>query len=150
VQQVKLHELQPVPGARKVANRKGRGPGSGNGKTAGRGHKGQKARSGGGVRIGFEGGQMPLYRRIPKRGFNNKRFAKVYAEINVSALNVFEDGTVVNGELLKEKGLAKKLYDGVSVLGNGNLTKKLTVQAARFTKTAIEKIEAAGGKVEVV
>lgn len=147
---MKLHELQPVPGARKAANRKGRGPGSGNGKTAGRGHKGQKARSGGGVRIGFEGGQMPLYRRIPKRGFNNKNFAKVYAEINVSALNIFEDGTVVNGELLKEKGITKKLYDGVSVLGNGNLTKKLTVQAARFTKTASEKIEAAGGKVEVV
>jgi len=147
---VKLHELQPVPGAKKAPNRKGRGPGSGNGKTAGRGHKGQNARAGGGVRPGFEGGQMPLYRRVPKRGFNNKDFAKVYAEINVSALNMFEDGTVVNGELLKANGVIKKLYDGVSVLGNGELTKKLTVQAARFTKTASEKIEAAGGKVEVV
>ncbi|HPZ04479.1 MAG TPA: 50S ribosomal protein L15, partial [Clostridiales bacterium] len=126
------------------------GHASGSGKTAGRGHKGQNARSGGGVRPGFEGGQMPLYRRIPKRGFNNKNFAKVYAEINVSELNVFEDGTVVNAELLKEKGLIKKVYDGVAVLGNGELTKKLTVQAARFTKTASQKIEAAGGKKEVV
>jgi large subunit ribosomal protein L15 len=147
---VKLHELQPVPGAKKAPTRKGRGPGSGNGKTAGRGHKGQNARSGGGVRIGFEGGQMPIYRRMPKRGFNNKVFAKVYAEINVSTLNRFEDGTVVNGELLKKSGITKKLYDGISVLGHGELTKKLTVQAARFTKTASEKIEAAGGKVEVV
>lgn len=147
---MKLHELQPVPGAKKAPTRKGRGPGSGNGKTAGRGHKGQNARSGGGVRIGFEGGQMPIYRRMPKRGFNNKVFAKVYAEINVSTLNRFEDGTVVNGELLKKSGITKKLYDGISVLGHGELTKKLTVQAARFTKTASEKIEAAGGKVEVV
>ena len=147
---MKLHELQPVPGAKKAPTRKGRGPGSGNGKTAGRGHKGQNARSGGGVRIGFEGGQMPIYRRMPKRGFNNKVFAKAYAEINVSALNMFEDGTVVNGELLKKNGITKKLYDGVSVLGHGELTKKLTVQAARFTKTASQKIEAAGGKVEVV
>lgn len=147
---MKLHELQPVPGAKKAPTRKGRGPGSGNGKTGGRGHKGQNARAGGGVRPGFEGGQMPLYRRVPKRGFNNKDFAKVFAEINVSTLNMFEDGTVVNGELLKENGVTKKLYDGVSVLGNGELTRKLTVQAARFTKTASEKIEAAGGKVEVV
>ncbi len=147
---MKLHELQPVPGAKKAPTRKGRGPGSGNGKTAGRGHKGQNSRSGGGVRIGFEGGQMPLYRRMPKRGFNNKVFAKVYAEVNVSTLNRFEDGTVVNGELLKESGITKKLCDGISVLGHGELTKKLTVQAARFTKTASEKIEAAGGKVEVV
>lgn len=147
---MKLHELQPVPGAKKAPTRKGRGPGSGNGKTAGRGHKGQNARAGGGVRLGFEGGQMPLYRRVPKRGFNNKDFAKVFAEINVSTLNKFEDGTVVNGELLIANGVTKKLYDGVSVLGNGELTKKLTVQAARFTKTASEKIEAAGGKVEVV
>ncbi|MGI6668517.1 MAG: 50S ribosomal protein L15 [Acetivibrionales bacterium] len=147
---MKIHELQPVPGTRKAPVRKGRGPGSGKGKTAGRGHKGQNARAGGGVRPGFEGGQMPLYRRIPKRGFNNKRFAKVYAEVNVSDLNIFEDGTVVNGELLKKAGITKKLYDGVAVLGNGELTKKLTVQAARFTKTASEKIEAAGGKVEVV
>ncbi len=147
---VKLHELRPAAGAKKAPNRKGRGHGSGNGKTAGRGHKGQNARAGGGVRPGFEGGQMPLYRRIPKRGFNNKDFAKVYAEINVSALNIFEDGTTVNGELLKKSGLTKELYDGVAVLGNGELTKKLTVQAARFTKTASQKIEAAGGKAEVV
>ena len=147
---MKLHELHPVPGTKKAPTRKGRGVGSGNGKTGGRGHKGQNARAGGGVRPGFEGGQMPLYRRVPKRGFNNKDFAKVYAEINVATLNSFEDGTVVNGELLKEKGMMKKLHDGVSVLGNGELTRKLTVQAARFTKTASVKIEAAGGKVEVV
>ena len=147
---MKIHELQPVPGVKKAPVRKGRGPGSGKGKTAGRGHKGQNARAGGGVRPGFEGGQMPLYRRMPKRGFNNKKFAKVFAEVNVSALNIFEDGTVVNGELLKEKGIIKKLYDGIAVLGNGELSKKLTVQAARFTKKASEKIEAAGGKVEVV
>ncbi len=147
---MKLHELQPVAGAKKAPTRKGRGPGSGNGKTGGRGHKGQNARAGGGVRPGFEGGQMPLSRRMPKRGFNNKDYAKVYTEINVAALNIFEDGTVVNGQLLIEKGLTKKLYDGVSVLGNGEITKKLTVQAARFTKSASAKIEAAGGKVEVV
>ncbi len=147
---MKLHELRPAAGAKKAPTRKGRGPGSGNGKTGGRGHKGQNARSGGGVRPGFEGGQMPLYRRMPKRGFNNKDFAKVYAEIKVSDLNIFEDGTVINGELLKESGLTKKLYDGVAILGNGELTKKLTVQAARFTKTASQKIEAAGGKAEVV
>jgi large subunit ribosomal protein L15 len=150
VYKVKLHELRPAAGAKKAPTRKGRGPGSGNGKTGGRGHKGQNARSGGGVRPGFEGGQMPLYRRMPKRGFNNKDFAKVYAEIKVSDLNIFEDGTVINGELLKESGLTKKLYDGVAILGNGELTKKLTVQAARFTKTASQKIEAAGGKAEVV
>jgi len=147
---VKLHELQPVLGAKKTSTRKGRGVGSGNGKTGGRGHKGQNARAGGGVRPGFEGGQMPLYRRVPKRGFNNKDFAKVFAEVNVATLNMFEDGTVVNGGLLIEKGITKKIYDGVSVLGNGELTKKLTVQAARFTKTASAKIEAAGGKAEVV
>lgn len=147
---MKLHELRPATGAKKLPVRKGRGHASGNGKTAGRGHKGQNARAGGGVRPGFEGGQMPLYRRIPKRGFNNKKFAKVYTEINVSALNIFEDGTVVNAELLKEKGLIKEIYDGVVVLGNGELTKKLTVQAARFTRTASQKIEAAGGKKEVV
>ncbi len=147
---MKLHELQPVPGTKKAPTRKGRGPGSGNGKTGGRGHKGQNARAGGGVRPGFEGGQMPLSRRVPKRGFNNKDFAKVYAEINVATLNRFEDGTVINGELLIENGIIKKVYDGVSILGNGELTRKLTVQAARFTKTASEKIEAAGGKAEVV
>lgn len=147
---MKLFELQPAPGSKKVPNRKGRGPGSGNGKTGGRGHKGQNARAGGGVRPGFEGGQMPLYRRIPKRGFNNKVFAKVYAEINIESLNVFEDGTTVTPVMLKEAGLVKKLCDGVSVLGGGQLEKKLTVQASRFTKSASEKIETAGGKVEVV
>ncbi len=147
---MKLFELQPAPGSKKLPKRKGRGPGSGNGKTAGRGHKGQNARSGGGVRPGFEGGQMPLYMRIPKRGFNNKRFAKVYAEVNVSKLNVFEDGTTVTSDLLLEKGIIKKLHDGVVILGKGEITKKLTVQAAKFSKTAASKIEAAGGKVEVV
>ncbi len=147
---MKLFELVPSPGSRKVAMRKGRGPGSGNGKTAGRGHKGQNARAGGGVRPGFEGGQMPLYRRLPKRGFNNKNFAKVYAEVNVSDLNVFENGSTVTLELLKENGLVKKVNDGVAILGNGELTKKLTVQAAKFTKSASQKIEAAGGKVEVI
>lgn len=147
---MKLHELKPVPGSKILPVRKGRGPGTGNGKTAGRGHKGQKARSGGGVRIGFEGGQMPLYRRVPKRGFNNKIFAKVYNEVKLANLNIFEDGTVVTLELMKEAGLVRDFRDGVVVLGNGNLTKKLTVQAAKFTKTAAKKIEAAGGKVEVV
>lgn len=147
---MKLHELQPAPGSTKAPVRKGRGPGSGNGKTAGKGHKGQNARAGGGVRPGFEGGQMPLYRRVPKRGFNNKLFAKVYAEVNVSDLNAFDEGTTITEALLKEKGLVKKVIDGVAILGNGELAKKLTVQATRFTKTASEKIEAAGGKVEVV
>lgn len=147
---MKLFELQPAPGSKKLPNRKGRGTGTGNGKTAGKGHKGQNARAGGGVRPGFEGGQMPLYMRLPKRGFNNYEFAKKYAEVNVSDLNMFEDGTVVNAELLKSSGLAKKILDGVAILGNGDLTKKLTVQAAKFTKTAAEKIEAAGGKAEVV
>lgn len=146
---MKLFELKSAPGTRKTPMRKGRGTGSGNGKTAGKGHKGQNARAGGGVRPGFEGGQMPLYRRIPKRGFNNI-FAKQYAEINVSDLNVFEDGIVVTTELLKEKGLVKKTLDGIVVLGNGEISKKLTVQAVKFTKTASEKIEAAGGKVEVI
>ncbi len=147
---MKLFELQPAPGSKKAPMRKGRGAGSGNGKTAGKGHKGQNARAGGGVRPGFEGGQMPLYRRLPKRGFNNKIFTKVYAEINVSELNVFENETVVTTELLKEKGLVNKVIDGVAILGNGEITKKLTVKAERFTKTASEKIEAAGGKVEVI
>jgi len=147
---MKLFELQPAPGSTKAPKRKGRGHGTGNGKTAGRGHKGQNARAGGGVRPGFEGGQMPLYRRIPKRGFNNKLFAKVYAEVNVSDLNVFEDGAVITPEVLIEKGLVKKVVDGVAILGNGELNKKLTVKAARFTKTASAKIEAAGGKAEVI
>ena len=146
---MKLNELSPAPGSTHVAKRKGRGPGTGNGKTAGRGHKGQKARSGGGVRVGFEGGQMPLARRIPKRGFNNI-FAKPLEAINVSALNIFEDGAVIGAaELLEARVLSKCEY-GVKVLGNGELTKKITVRANAFSEAAKEKIEAAGGKVEVV
>ncbi|NLM11601.1 MAG: 50S ribosomal protein L15 [Clostridiaceae bacterium] len=138
------------PGApKKLPKRKGRGPGSGNGKTAGRGHKGQNARSGGGVRPGFEGGQMPLYRRVPKRGFNNI-FGKTYTEVKLSDLERFEDGTVVNAELLLNNGIIKKVNDGIVVLGSGEISRKLTVQAARVTKSAQQKIEAAGGKVEVV
>ena len=146
---MKLHELSPAPGSAKDAWRKGRGPGSGNGKTAGKGHKGQNARSGGGVRPGFEGGQMPIYRRLPKRGFTN-HFAKEYAIINVSDLNKFEDGTVVDATLLKETGVISKILDGVVVLGRGEITKKITVKAARVTEGAAKKIEAAGGKVEVI
>ena len=146
---MKLYELSPVPGSKTESKRKGRGPGSGNGKTAGRGHKGQNARSGGGVRPGFEGGQMPLYRRLPKRGFNNV-FAKSYVEVNVSELNKFEDGTVVDAAVLKEAGVISKIMDGVVILGRGEITKKLTVKAARVTKGAAEKIAAAGGKVEVI
>ena len=146
---MKLHELKPAPGSVKEHKRKGRGIGSGHGKTACRGHKGQNARSGGGVRPGFEGGQMPLYRRIPKRGFTNI-FAREYSEVNVSGLNVFEDNTVVTPELLKSTGVISKIKDGVVVLGKGELSRKLIVRASRFSKTAVEKIEAAGGKVEVV
>ena len=146
---MKLFELKPSAGTTKDAKRKGRGHGSGNGKTAGRGHKGQNARSGGGVRIGFEGGQMPIYRRLPKRGFNNI-FAKKYAQINISDLNKFEDGAVVDAQALVEAGIIKKTLDGVKVLGNGNVEKKVTVKAAKFTVSAKEKIEAAGGKVEVM
>ena len=146
---MKLNELSPAPGSKTEAKRKGRGAGTGNGKTAGRGHKGQNARSGGGVRPGFEGGQMPIYRRLPKRGFNNI-FAKKYTEINVSDLNKFEDGTVVDANLLKESGVISKILDDVVVLGRGELTKKVTVKAARVTKGAAQKIEAAGGKVEVI
>ena len=146
---MKLYELSPVPGSKTESKRKGRGPGSGNGKTAGRGHKGQNARSGGGVRPGFEGGQMPLYRRLPKRGFNNV-FAKSYVEVNVSELNKFEDGAVVDAAALKEAGVISKIMDGVVILGRGEITKKLTVKAARVTKGAAEKIAAAGGKVEVI
>ena len=146
---MKLHELQPAAGSTTVGKRKGRGIGTGNGKTAGRGHKGQWARSGGGVRPGFEGGQKPLMRRLPKRGFNNI-FAKDYAELNVSALNVFEDGAEVSFETLLAKGLVAKKMDGVRILGKGELTKKLTVKAAGITATAKEKIEAAGGKAEVI
>ena len=146
---MKLFELKPSEGTTKDAKRKGRGHGSGNGKTAGRGHKGQNARSGGGVRIGFEGGQMPIYRRLPKRGFNNI-FAKSYAEINVSDLNKFDNGAVVDAAALVEAGIIKKTLDGIKVLGNGSVDKKVTVKAAKFTASAKEKIEAAGGKVEVM
>lgn len=146
---MKLHELKPPVGAKKAPKRVGRGTGSGLGRNAGKGEKGQKARSGGGVRPGFEGGQMPLYRRLPKRGFTNI-FAKEYAEINVERLNIFEDGTEVTPELLLQKGIVKKAKDGVKVLGNGELQKNITVKAAKFTKAATEKIEAAGGKVEVI
>ena len=147
---MKLHELQPATGSRKVRNRVGRGTSSGNGKTAGRGQKGQNSRSGGGVRSGFEGGQMPLYRRLPKRGFNNV-FAKQYAEVNVEQLNRFEDGATVDPVALIEAGILKNVRDGIRILGNGTLeTKNLTVIANGFTKSAEEKITAAGGKVEVI
>ena len=146
---MKLHELSPAPGSAKDAWRKGRGPGSGNGKTAGKGHKGQNARSGGGVRIGFEGGQLPLYRKLPKRGFKN-HFAKEYAIINVSDLNKFEDGATVNLETLMNAGIIRKPLCGLKVLGNGEITKKVTVEAAIFSASAKEMIEAAGGKTEVV
>ncbi|MBP5427302.1 MAG: 50S ribosomal protein L15 [Clostridiales bacterium] len=146
---MKLNELRSIPNSTKVSKRKGRGHGTGNGKTAGRGHKGQNARSGGGVRLGFEGGQMPLYRRIPKRGFNNI-FRKIYAVVNVSDLERFDNDTEVTAALLKEAGLVKKVVDGVKILGNGELSKKLVVKATKFTKTAQEKIESVGGKVEVI
>ncbi len=146
---MKLHELAPAEGSVKPAWRKGRGPGSGNGKTAGKGHKGQNARSGGGVRLGFEGGQIPLYRKLPKRGFNNK-FAKHYAIVNVSDLNRFNDGDTINLAVLMEAGLVTKALDGLKVLGNGEITKKITVEATIFSASAKEKIEAAGGKTEVI
>ena len=146
---MKLQELSPAPGSTHADKRIGRGPGSGQGKTAGKGHKGQKARAGRGMRIGFEGGQMPLQRRVPKRGFVNI-FATTYANVNVAALNVFEDGAEVDLDALKKAGLVKKAYDGVKVLGDGELTKKITVKAAAYSKAAKEKIEAAGGKAEVI
>ena len=146
---MKLHELSHAEGSTKTNWRRGRGTGSGNGKTAGKGHKGQNARSGGGVRIGFEGGQLPLYRKHQKRGFHNK-FATVYSVVNVDALNVFEDGDVVNLAALMEKGIIRKANDGLKVLGNGEISKKLTVEASVFSTTAKEKIEAAGGKTEVI
>ena len=146
---MKLHELSPAQGSAKAAYRKGRGAGSGNGKTAGKGHKGQNARSGGGVRVGFEGGQLPLYRKLPKRGFKN-RFAVNYAIVNVEALNRFENGAIVDLEALKAAKLVRKELDGVKILGNGELTKALTVKATVFSATAKEKIEAAGGKIEEV
>ena len=145
---MKLYELSPAEGSAKAAWRKGRGPGSGNGKTAGKGHKGQNARSGGGVRPGFEGGQLPLYRKLPKRGFRNP-FATRYATINVGALNRFEDGATVNLETLMASGIVKNAFSGLKVLGNGELQKKLNVEAAVFSASAKEKIEAAGGKAEV-
>lgn len=144
-----LHDLSPAPGSTQVGKRKGRGPGTGNGKTAGRGHKGQWARSGGGVRVGFEGGQMPLARRVPKRGFNNI-FAKPLEAINVASLNKFDDGATVNVCDLLDKGILSKCEHGVKVLGNGTLNKKLTVRASAFSASAKEKIEAAGGKAEVI
>ena len=146
---MKLNELRPAEGSVKENYRKGRGAGSGNGKTAGKGHKGQNARSGGGVRPGFEGGQLPLYRKLPKRGFNN-RFATTYVTINVSDLNVFENGAVVDLEALLAKKIVRKSLDGLKVLGNGELTKSLTVKAAAFSATAKEKIAAAGGQAEEV
>ncbi|MEW8955381.1 50S ribosomal protein L15 [Clostridium sp.] len=146
---MRLHDLTPAAGSRKAPKRVGRGTGSGLGRNAGKGEKGQNSRSGGGVRPGFEGGQMPLYRRLPKRGFTNI-FAKEYVTINVDRLNIFEDGTEVTLELLLERRVVSKLLDGVKILGNGNLEKKLTVKATKFSKSAAEKIEAAGGKVEVV
>ena len=146
---MKLNQLSPAEGSAKAAWRKGRGAGSGNGKTAGKGHKGQNARSGGGVRPGFEGGQLPLYRKLPKRGFKN-RFATNYAIVNVSDLNVFENGAVVDVEALLEKRIIRKTLDGLKVLGNGDLTKNLTVKAAAFSATAKEKITAAGGQAEEV
>ena len=146
---MKLNELSPAQGSAKAGYRKGRGPGSGNGKTAGKGHKGQNARSGGGVRPGFEGGQLPLYRKLPKRGFKN-RFAVNYSIVNVEALNRFENGAIVDLEALKAAKLVRKELDGVKILGNGELTKTLTVKATVFSATAKEKIEAAGGKIEEV
>ena len=145
---MKLHELGPAAGSTTAPKRLGRGVGSGLGKTSGKGHKGAKARSGGGKRPGFEGGQMPLYRRVPKKGFTNI-FRTEYATVNVGQLEIFENGTVVTAAMLKEAGLVKKMLAGVKILGNGDLTKKLTVEAAKFTGSAKEKIEALGGKAEV-
>ncbi|MBR4862567.1 MAG: 50S ribosomal protein L15 [Firmicutes bacterium] len=145
---MRIHELRAVEGATKAPKRKGRGTGSGNGTTAGRGMNGQNSRSGGGVRLGFEGGQMPLYRRLPKRGFNNK-WATVYTTINVEDLNRFEAGTVVTQEVLEAAGIVKQVKDGIKVLGNGELKVALTVVADKFSGSAVEKIEAAGGKAEV-
>jgi large subunit ribosomal protein L15 len=149
---MKQNELRPTDGSRTKSWRKGRGHGSGNGKTAGRGHKGQKARSGGGVRPQFEGGQMPLYRRIPKRGFNNKRFAKQYLVLNVSALEAFDNNDVVDAAALAEKGIITlpKVNDGIKILGDGELNKSLTVKAKAFTSSARDKIEQAGGTCEVI
>lgn len=146
---MKLHELSPAEGSVKERFRRGRGPGSGNGKTAGSGHKGQNARSGGGVRVGFQGGQLPLYRKLPKRGFFN-RFGTTYATVNVEVLDRFENGSVVDPQALVDAGIIKNLHDGVKFLGRGEVTKNLTVKASIFSATAKEKIEAAGGKTEVI
>ena len=147
---MKLNTLKPADGAVKNRKRVGRGPGSGTGKTAGRGENGQNSRSGGGVRVGFEGGQTPLFRRLPKRGFSNARFKKVYAVINLSDLNRFDDGAEVTPEILKDAGIIKKAMDGIKVLGNGTLEKKLTVKANKFSLSAKSKIESLGGKAEVI
>ncbi len=146
---MKLHELRAAEGSTKARKRRGRGTATGQGKTGGRGMNGQKSRSGGGIRLGFEGGQMPLYRRLPKRGFTNI-WKKQWTVLNVDALNAFEDGTEITPELLVEKGLAKQVKDGIKILGEGNLEKKVTVKAQKFSKTAVEKIESAGGKAEVI
>lgn len=147
---MKLHTVKPAEGATQTRKRVGRGPGSGLGKTSGRGENGQNSRSGGGVRVGFEGGQTPLFRRLPKRGFSNARFKKVYAVINLSDLNKFEDGAEVTPEILKNMGLVKKELDGIKVLGNGKLEKKLNVKAHKFSETAKKAIEKTGGKAEVI
>ena len=147
---MKLHELKPAAGSTTASKRLGRGVGSGLGKTSGKGHKGAKARSGGGKRPGFEGGQMPLYRRVPKKGFSNYPFKTIYETVNVERLEVFENGDVVTPETLIEKGIIRKVCDGVKIMGNGDLTKKLTVKAAKFTASAKEKIEAVGGTAEVI
>ncbi|RME96545.1 MAG: 50S ribosomal protein L15 [Verrucomicrobia bacterium] len=147
---MRLHDLKPNPGAKHRRKRVGRGPGSGHGKTSTRGHKGQRARAGGSIRVGFEGGQMPLIRRLPKRGFNNARHATVYIPVNVAALNRFEDGTVVTSQLLREAGLANGPGDGVKILGHGELSRKLTVQVQAFSASARAKIEQAGGTCEIV
>ena len=147
---MKLHELEKNIGAKQSKRRVGRGSGSGLGKTSGKGQKGQNSRSGGGVRASFEGGQIPLYRRLPKRGFSNFEFKTTYATVNVSDLNRFEDGTLVTPALLKEVGLANKELDGIKILGNGSLEKKLTIQAHKFSRSAVEKIEASGSKIEVI
>lgn len=147
---MKLHELEKNIGAKQRKKRVGRGPGSGLGKTCGRGQKGQKARSGGSINPVFEGGQLPLYRRLPKRGFSNALFKKEYAVINVSDLNIFDDGTVITPALLKEKGIIKKQLNGIKILGNGTLSKKLTIQAHKFSSSALEKIKVSGSKAEVI
>jgi len=147
---MKLHELEKNIGATSSRKRVGRGAGSGLGKTSGKGQKGQNSRSGGGVKATFEGGQLPLYRRLPKRGFSNFKFKTTYAVVNVGDLNLFEDGTLVTPALLKEVGLANKELDGIKILGNGSLEKKLTIQAHKVSKSAVEKIEASGSKIEVI